>query len=172
MIGVGSNFCAESYLPKAVKHLEIVFGALTLSNVYKSHALKKSKDAAACLSSNCENDYLNMAVSFSVDPADLAPKAIIKHLKEIEYQLDRRESSKEEKQVSMDLDLLLYGNAPVFIDGRYYPAKEELNHSFVLAPLADIAGHKCDPYCETSYSQRWKAFDKKSMELEVVNLQF
>ncbi len=174
VIGVGSNYDAENYLPKAVAHLAQRFGGLTLSKVYQSSALVKENvnRSAHIFSCDSEHYYLNMAVYFQVNTDEFPAACVIEYLKEIERKLDRRIDSKEKKRITIDLDLLLYGDDPVVIGARLYPAKDELNHSFVLAPLADIVGHKRYAYGEECYAQYWQALDKNHLPLKIVNLNF
>ncbi len=178
VVALGSNFQAEKYLVKAVHKLTARFGLLNISRVYKSCALCENTHIAGKsentgnienINESIEGDYLNMAVSFNTQHA---PSELIACLKNIEYELDRREDSKRRKEISIDLDLLLYGDDVVVINERSYPSKDSLKHSFVLAPLVDVAGEKRDCYTKSSYSELWQALDKDRLPVKIIALDF
>lgn len=163
VVGIGSNLNAEVNIAKALQALSIKFSGLCFSTLYKSIALSNSQTLP--IINPC--DYLNMAVSFQ---ADLAPEILITSLKKIETNLGRGLYSKQLNQVCIDLDLLLYGDEQVCIAGRYYPDQAVCQHSFILAPLADLVPDSIDCQSQLSYRQLWQAMDKAVHPLNQITL--
>lgn len=168
IISLGSNSNPQSQLLKAIKLLEDNFGKLLFSKVYKSKALSQSlasdnKDDAL------ENDYLNMVISFATAAS---PDELIKLLKQIEVELGRTPLCKASKEVCIDLDLLLYGDEMIKVGERCYPSEDAFIHSFVLAPMVDIAADKVDCYSHLTFAELWSLLDKKLIPLEEVPFQY
>jgi 2-amino-4-hydroxy-6-hydroxymethyldihydropteridine diphosphokinase len=74
---------------------------------------------------------------------------------------------------TLDLDLLLYGDL-VTTDGEdmQLPREEITRHSFVLKPLADLAGERSHPRLGRSFRQLWEEFDDGDHELVQVTVDF
>lgn len=150
-LGLGSNHEAETNLASALDELLLQFRDLALSYVFRSRA----QDAA-------EADYLNMAVGFDTD---MPLQELGMLLKKIEGK-HRRERGNG--RVTLDIDLLLYGDKSGNFDGIVLPRPEILTAAYVLRPLTQIAGKKKHPALKQSYRELWDAFDKTRQPLEPV----
>jgi 2-amino-4-hydroxy-6-hydroxymethyldihydropteridine diphosphokinase len=151
-LGLGSNHEAAANLASALDELLLQFHDLALSYVFRSQA----QDAAA-------PDYLNMTVGIETD---LPLQELGKLLKKIE-QKHRRE--RDGTRVTLDIDLLLYGDKCGNFDGIVLPRPEILTAAYVLRPLMQIAGKKKHPALKQSYRDLWEAFDKTRQPLEPVD---
>lgn len=165
VVGVGSNFNARSNIASALEALTELFGKLDVSPLYQSADLNEGQG----LKLKTSADYFNMALAFS---SPLTASAVIALLKRIEVSLGRTPHSKANNQVPIDLDLLLFGDDSVVVDGREYPAIEVTQRSFILAPLADVAGGQIDKESKLSYRQLWQNFDASSQPLERIEFAF
>jgi 2-amino-4-hydroxy-6-hydroxymethyldihydropteridine diphosphokinase len=74
----------------------------------------------------------------------LEPAQLMEVLFEVERKLGRTRRERWESRV-IDLDLLLYGNAQYAGAGLIIPHPRLYERRFVLAPLAEIAGHVVHP---------------------------
>ena len=148
-VGVGGNIDPESVVPDGVRALEDRFGALECSPVYRSAAVGFDGD-----------DFLNLVVAF---PTSLAPDALVAALREVEAGFGRARRPGSLDSRTLDLDLLLYGDACIAEVG--VPRADILEHAFVLKPLADIAGERCHPVVGLTYRALWEAFDGDRADL-------
>ncbi|MGR9091209.1 MAG: 2-amino-4-hydroxy-6-hydroxymethyldihydropteridine diphosphokinase [Gammaproteobacteria bacterium] len=138
-VGIGSNHERERHIALALDALEKHFGALQVSPVYSSAAVRS---AGA--------DYFNLVVGFDCEqpPAD-----IFATLKAIERSAGRDRSGAE---CVLDLDLLAVGDIVTIADGFELPRRDILEHAFVLQPLADLAPTVLHPVAEQSYGALWQ----------------
>lgn len=144
-VALGSNVEPEHHLEFALGELEAAFGPLTLSGVYRNAAVGFDGD-----------DFLNLVVGFS--STDSAP-AIVAQLDIIEFRCGRERGSARFAPRTLDLDLLLYGDEVVDDAELTLPRTEILEYSFVLKPLADIAGERRHPVNGQTFAELWAAFD-------------
>ena len=80
--------------------------------------------------------FLNMALRAETD---LAPEALLAHLKGIEAVLGRRSGGERFGPREVDLDILLYGDAVLANAALEVPHPRMAERAFVLRPLADVA---------------------------------
>jgi 2-amino-4-hydroxy-6-hydroxymethyldihydropteridine diphosphokinase len=132
-IGVGSNHEAETNLRKGIALLRKKFLVTAVSPVYESAPVNKSDTAP----------YLNAAVAIETD---MQPHEIKSLLVEIENECGRVRidaEGKKSKVVTLDFDLLLYGDCVTsyeFNEKTYHlPHNDILKYAYVAIPLADIA---------------------------------
>lgn len=154
-LGLGSNVEAEANLASALDELLLQFHDLALSSVFRS----KATDSAA-------PDYLNMAVGVETDMAlpDLA-----KLLKKIEDKHRRDRSKPKPERVTLDIDLLTYGDKSGTFDGVMLPRPEILTAAHVLWPLSQVAAKKKHPALKQSYADLWQTFDKSRQSIVPVS---
>jgi len=153
-LGLGSNFEAETNLSSALDELLLQFHDLALSSVFRS----KATDGAA-------PDYLNMAVGVETE---LALPELVKLLKKIEDKHRRDRSTPKPERVTLDIDLLTYGDKSGSFDGVVLPRPEILTAAYVLWPLSQVAAKKKHPALKQTYAELWKAFDKSRQVLQPV----
>ena len=142
-IGIGSNVEPERHIRTAAALLRQHFGAVRFSPFYRNQAVGFEGD-----------DFLNGVAGFETA---LGVEEVNAALDDIEARCGRERGAARFSPRTLDLDLLLYGDrvseAPVRL-----PRGELLKYSFVLKPLADIAGGPRHPVTGRSYAEHWAAF--------------
>ncbi len=81
--------------------------------------------------------YLNAAAELE---SALSARALLELLLSIERQLGRTRGSGRDAARTLDLDLLLFGDASIDEPGLVVPHPRLAQRAFVLEPLAEIAG--------------------------------
>lgn len=157
-VSVGSNVQREAHIRAAVRALAQRYGELVLSSVYDSRAV--GFDGA---------NFYNMVVGFETDES---PWVVEETLKTLEAAHGRDRAAPRFSDRTLDLDLLLYGNRVVRESRLSLPRKEILEHAFVLAPLAEIAGEELHPVANRTYRELWRSFDARGQVLRRVDLGF
>ncbi len=106
-LGLGSNHNAADNLSSGLDELLLQFHDLALSSVFRS----KAREGAA-------PDYLNMAVGIETDLPLLELSAL---LKKIEDKHRRDRGTPKPERVTLDIDLLTYGDKSGNFDGLVLP---------------------------------------------------
>ena len=156
-LAIASNFQAEANIVTAINQLQALFGELLISTTYQNQAVNQQAQP-----------YLNLAVSFTTH---LSAAALILELKAVE-DIQFRLRGDSRTQVSIDLDLILYGDFQGSVGDRKIPSPDILVQSFILAPLSEIAADKLDKNSGQSYAALWNAFDQAQHPLEKVPMRF
>lgn len=142
-LGVGSNCEKEKHLKLAIDKLRRLFGNINISNVYASPADKNRGD-----------DYYNCCVELNTK---ISITDLINQLKTIEGELDRDRTNT--KQITIDLDVLLYGDEVGKFDGFCLPHADLLTKLYVLKPMCDLAPNLQLPTTKKNLSDYLAAFD-------------
>ena len=124
-ISIGSNVEPERHVARALDALRQRFGAIDVSPVYRTAAVGFEGD-----------DFLNLVVGFETS---LSVEELDGALDELEAQAGRRRTEPRFAPRTLDLDLLLYGDAVIDRDGLKVPRREIMKYAFMLKPLADLA---------------------------------
>ncbi len=144
-LSVGSNVEPERHLRAAAVALADRYGLLRLSPVYRNAAVGFEGD-----------DFLNAVIAFETD----APVAeIAAALGEIEAAHGRRRGEARFAPRTLDLDLLLYGDAVLDGDPLRLPRDEITRYDFVLRPLLDLEPALADPRSGTPLADAWERLD-------------
>ena len=153
-VGVGSNVEAEKHVRAAVGLMRERFGALKLSPVYRNRAVGFEGE-----------DFLNLVavLDTSLEIAQLSAA-----LDEIEVRCGRQRGAARFAPRTLDLDLLLYGDA--VSEKPELPRKEILRYDFVLKPLADLAPAHRHPLMGRSYAELWAEFKDQQGAMTPVDL--
>lgn len=119
-LGLGSNVPGrrEFFLQCAVDSLRMLYGQVRVSPVVESKAV-----------GGLNEPFLNLVVNCVVECSIADVKA---QLQGIEQRLHRK---KGRKLITLDVDLLLYGEFIGVEDGRQIPHPDVKQHLHVLAPL-------------------------------------
>jgi len=145
-VGLGSNIDRNKNIKAGLTALETRFGKLEISGIYESEAYGFEGD-----------NFYNLVTGFlsELSLADLAFE-----LKQIEMDYGRRREAERFKSRTLDLDLLLYGDLILHNEEYDLPRKDIEEYSFVLCPLAEIAGNRIHPENGQTYQMMWDKFDK------------
>ena len=115
-LSLGSNIEPEKNIDFARNQLQIKYGKLLISSIYKTKAVGFKGD-----------DFLNLVLKASTDDD---PELVIDHLHSIEKQTGRETGTGQFNSRTLDIDLLLYGD---LIDPSLnLPRDEILKYDFVL----------------------------------------
>lgn len=143
-LGLGSNHEAESNLQTCLDALLLQFRDMKLSNVFASAAEQSG-----------QGTYLNMAVGFDTDLALADLQAL---LKKMEARQGRNATAEATGKVSLDIDILTYGNQQGTVAGKALPRPQVLTAAYVLWPLSQVASQLRHPVAGETYAALWKAF--------------
>ena len=117
-LGLGSNRQRYTHLARALDELSERFGKLGLSRVFESESVGFQGSL-----------FLNMVVSLTTD---LSVAALAETLRAIEYRHGRQPNAPKYGPRTLDIDLLLYGDATGVIDGVELPRGEVLPFTLIL----------------------------------------
>lgn len=143
-VSIGSNIDREKHIGIALTAMENLYGSLQQSAVYESEAVDFDSFP-----------FYNLVVSFE---SDLQPLTIQQQLHNIEARCGRVRAS-ELIARTLDLDLLLCGDAVIHSSELHIPRADITRYAFVLCPLAEIAGDSKHPETGIDYRTLWKNFD-------------
>ena len=136
-MSLGSNIEPEKNIDFAKEQLQIKYGKLLISSVYKTKAVGFKGD-----------DFLNLVIKTSTSDS---PETVIDYLHYIEKQTGRETGTGQFNSRTLDIDLLLYGD---LIDASLnLPRDEILEYDFVLEPLVEIFPEGIHPIEKRSYKE-------------------
>ena len=136
-LSLGSNIEPEKNIDFAKEQLQIKYGKLLISSIYKTKAVGFKGD-----------DFLNLVIKASTSDS---PETVINYLHYIERQTGRETGTGQFNSRTLDIDLLLYGD---LIDKSLnLPRDEILEYDFVLDPLVEIFPEGIHPTENKSYQE-------------------
>jgi 2-amino-4-hydroxy-6-hydroxymethyldihydropteridine diphosphokinase len=142
-LSLGSNLDPRRYLRAALDELRARFGEIAVSPAYRSRSV--GFEGA---------DFVNLAVGLDTD---LEPAALNDWLHALEDRHGRRRDVPRYSDRTLDVDIVLYDERVVDGPGHLQIPRKELQHAFVLKPLADIAPHAVVPGDGRSLAECWAA---------------
>ena len=152
-VAAGSNVDPLAHLRTALRELGKHF-ALQISPAYRNKAVGFEGD-----------DFINLVVGFDTDDSI---DQVLAHLHEAEAACGRpRETPKWEPR-TMDLDLLLYGDA-IRPDLRV-PRADLLKRAYMLRPMAELAPQCVHPVARQTMLQLWNEFAQTPHAMQPVSL--
>ncbi|MGH8127589.1 MAG: 2-amino-4-hydroxy-6-hydroxymethyldihydropteridine diphosphokinase [Gammaproteobacteria bacterium] len=154
-IGVGSNIDPERHIPVALRGLRSAFDKIDMSPAYRSPPL--GFEGA---------DFINCVVGID---CDLDTAALIEKLKALEASAGRQTRAATGSR-ELDLDLLLYGEQVIHIEGTILPRPDVLEYAFVLRPLAELAPAFTHPETGRTLAWHWENFTGEAVALTPVAL--
>ena len=157
-ISLGSNIDREANTRAGVRALTKHYGELELSSVYESEAVGFEGDA-----------FYNMVIACDTDE-DV--HEVVRQLHAIENANGRDRNGPKFSSRTLDLDLLLYDDLVLDMNGLKLPREEILYNAFVLWPLAEIAPALLHPVVRRSYNDLWTSFDRGRAHLHPIEFDF
>ena len=139
-LGLGSNIEREKHLSAGLDALFELCGDFNCSPVFESEPVG--------IRSDC---FLNMVVHVKTR---LSLQELDRHLKEIEVRNGRYAVPR--KGLTLDIDVLLYGQQVGVYDDIVLPRAEILTNAFVLWPLALLAADVQHPVAQRSFAELWQ----------------
>jgi 2-amino-4-hydroxy-6-hydroxymethyldihydropteridine diphosphokinase len=152
-LSLGSNQEPQRYLPAAIASLRERFGAITVSPAYRSRSV--GFDGA---------DFVNLAVGLDTD---LSPEALNDWLHALEDSHGRRRDLPRYSDRTLDIDIVFYDTLVLDGTNHLQIPRKELQHAFVLRPIADIAPAFRHPQSGLSMAELWAAFPAEHEPLVV-----
>lgn len=152
-LSLGSNLEPRHHLPAAIAALRERFGTITVSPAYRSRSV--GFDGA---------DFVNLAVGLDTD---LSPAALNDWLHALEDSHGRRRDVPRYSDRTLDIDIVFYDVLVIDGPGHLQIPRKELQHAFVLRPIADIAPTFLHPLSGLSMAELWAAFPAEHEPLTV-----
>ena len=153
-LSLGSNLEPQRHLRAALVALRERFGELDVSPAYRSKSI--GFDGA---------EFVNLAVGLDTG---LAPAELNDWLHALEDRHGRRRDVPRYADRTLDIDIVLYDALVLDGPGHLQIPRQELQHAFVLRPLADIAPDVRHPLSGESMAELWAAFpvEREPLTLE------
>lgn len=143
-LSLGSNQQPQRYLNAALDELRARFGAIDVSPAYRSRSVGFDGP-----------DFVNLAVGLDTE---LEPAELNDWLHALEDRHGRRRDVPRYADRTLDVDIVLYGTRVIDGPGHLRIPRKELQHAFVLKPLADIAPQVTHPLDGQTMAALWAAF--------------
>lgn len=153
-IGIGSNIDRERSVRAGVAELQQMYGDVQLSSVYESDAVGFDGDA-----------FYNLVAAFDTD--DSVAQVVV-NLSAIEDRHGRLRNGERFAARTLDLDLLLFGDAIISAENYHVPRDEIPRYAFVLWPLAELVPEMQHPETGESFAQMWEKFDNRNQSLRPI----
>jgi len=155
-VAAGSNVRPQESLREALRLLARDFPGLAASRAFTNPAVGFQGD-----------DFVNLVVRF---PADLSTEALLERLKAVERICGREPGAPKWGPRTLDLDLLLHGDAVGRVAGKTLPHPDLLTRAWVLGPLAELAPALVHPVAGERIDVLWERFDRGAHPLTPVTL--
>ncbi len=156
LLSLGSNQSPQANLASAVRALRERFGALLLSNVYRTRAVGFDG-----------GDFLNAGALIETT---LEPEALNTWLHALEDAHGRDRNGPRFGDRTLDIDIVLYEDRVMQGPGNLRLPRPDLRHAFVLRPLAEIAPGFVDPLSGLDLATLWARSPHRDEPMLAVSL--
>jgi len=156
-VAAGSNVRPRTHLRRAVGLLRERWPGLEVSQAYANPAVGFQGD-----------EFINLALRL---PAAEPLSQILEALHAIEAECGRQRESPRWAPRSMDLDVLLYGDAIGEFPGAVLPRPDLARRAYMLKPLAELAPGLVHPTLGRTISELWDAFEGRAHAMRAVSLE-
>lgn len=150
-VGIGSNIDRDANIRGGVAVLKNEFGDITVSRIYESAAYGFEGD-----------NFYNLVAGFDTE---LSLDKLAEKLRTIEYSFGRQREHERFLSRTLDIDILLYGDLVQHDEKHDLPREDIKIYSFVLCPLAEIAGNEKHPELKKSFSELWSNFHNSDQQI-------
>jgi 2-amino-4-hydroxy-6-hydroxymethyldihydropteridine diphosphokinase len=147
----GSNLDAQQNLLRAARELKASYPGARFSRVYRNAAIGFEGP-----------EFLNFVVEL---PVAGEPGALKAELERIEGLCGRPRYAPKWAPRTMDLDILLFGEAVIDVPGLVVPRPQLLGWAFMLGPLAELAPDVMHPTAGRTAGALWRDFDQAAHPL-------
>lgn len=141
LLSLGSNIEPRRHLDAAVAALRARFGTVVVSAYYRTPAVGFEGE-----------DFLNAGARIDTD---MEPEALNLWLHQLEDVHGRRRDVPRFSARTLDIDIVYYDDRVLDAAGNLKIPRPELQHAFVLGPLAEIAADFVDPVRHCSLAVLW-----------------
>lgn len=141
-LSLGSNLEPAKHLRAAIDELRARFGDVILSPTYRYPAVGFEGP-----------DFLNLAAAIDTD---LDASSLNDWLHDLETRHGRRRDVPRFSSRTLDIDIVLFGDAVMNGPGHLQIPRGELKYAFVLQPMADIAADVMHPVSKRSIGDLWR----------------
>ncbi|HWU75246.1 MAG TPA: 2-amino-4-hydroxy-6-hydroxymethyldihydropteridine diphosphokinase [Rhodanobacter sp.] len=155
-LSLGSNLEPRRHLVAAIRELAEHFGEIDVSPAYRSAAV--GFDGAT---------FVNLAVGLDTG---MSPETLNDWLHALEDRHGRRRDVPRYSDRTLDIDIVFYDDLALDGTGHLQIPRNELQHAFVLRPIADIAPDFRHPVSGTSMAELWAAFPADAEPLRAESL--
>ncbi len=155
-LSLGSNLEPLRHLPAALAELRACFGDIRVSPAYRSKAV--GFEGA---------DFVNLAVGLDTG---WSPQALNDWLHALEDRHGRRRDGPRYSDRTLDVDIVLYDALVTEGPGHLQIPRKELQHAFVLRPMADIAADFRHPVTGMRMADLWATFPSEREPLIPISL--
>jgi 2-amino-4-hydroxy-6-hydroxymethyldihydropteridine diphosphokinase len=141
-VAAGSNVAPIENLRRALDVLDRHFAPITVSRAYANAAVGFAGE-----------DFINLVVGFRTG---LTVHQVIERLHEAEAACARERLAPKWAPRSMDLDILLFGDAVCVEPGLTLPRPDLLKRPYMLGPAAEIAPETVHPLERRTLGELWR----------------
>jgi 2-amino-4-hydroxy-6-hydroxymethyldihydropteridine diphosphokinase len=152
----GSNVDAERSVPQAARELKSRYPGARFSRCYRNASIGFDGP-----------DFTNFVVEL---PVVGGPSALRETLQRIEKHCGRPDAAPRWAPRAMDLDILLFGDQVIDVQGMKVPRPDLTRWAFMLGPLAELAPGLVHPSLHLSVGELWGKFDQQAHALVPVAL--
>ncbi len=155
-VSIGSNVDRARHVRAAIDALQTKFASLVISPVYETEAVGFAGNA-----------FYNLVAGFDTN---WSVTQLVTWLRALEDAHGRVRGGEKFSDRTLDVDLLVYGDAQGDVEGVQLPRDETTRYAFVLKPLADIDPARVLPGQTEDCQTLWQRHPDANARMPVVML--